>query len=101
MPATEQIITPDTTTSAGAPLWAVLLTPRQRWLLERCADWHARVHSDAALRAEFVELTRRLRAAGPVHEAAAGAFGFWDNPADAAWDTVPTARDAGPARPDR
>jgi hypothetical protein len=63
MPVTEQMTATDV-----APLWVVLLTPRQRWLLEACVAWHARVHDDAQQRAEFAELTRRVRDARPVHE---------------------------------
>jgi hypothetical protein len=65
MPTTEEITTTDT-----AALWAVLLTPRQRWLLEACVAWHARVHADAQLRDQFAELTRLVRDARPVWQAA-------------------------------
>jgi hypothetical protein len=59
-----------TTIDTAPPLWAVLLTPRQRRLLEACVAWHARVHADAALSQEFTELARLVRDARPVHEAA-------------------------------
>jgi hypothetical protein len=49
-------------------LWAVLLTLRQRRLLEACVAWHPRVHHDAGQRAEFDQLTRVVRDARPVHE---------------------------------
>jgi hypothetical protein len=49
-------------------LWAVLLTSRQRRLLQACVAWHARVHHDAGQRTEFDELTRVVRDARPVHE---------------------------------
>jgi hypothetical protein len=49
-------------------LWAVLLTLRQRRLLEACVDWHARVHDDPRQRAEFTRLLRVVRDARPVHE---------------------------------
>jgi hypothetical protein len=58
-----------TTIDTAPPLWAVLLTPRQRWLLEACVAWHARVHEDDGQRAEFAELTQVVRDARPVHEA--------------------------------
>jgi hypothetical protein len=65
MSAHDQIVTIDT-----APrLWTVVLTPRQRWLLEACVAWHARVHEDDGQRAEFAELTQVVRDARPVHEA--------------------------------
>jgi hypothetical protein len=62
--------TDEITTGDAVKLWAVLLTARQRWLLEACVAWHARVHDDAGQRAEFGELTRVVRDARPVHEAA-------------------------------
>jgi hypothetical protein len=49
-------------------LWAVLLTLRQRRLLEACVAWHARVHDDPGQRAEFSRLLRVVRDARPVHE---------------------------------
>jgi hypothetical protein len=55
-------------TTDAASLWAVLLTERQRWLLEACVAWHARVHDDAGQRAEFAELSRVVRDARPIHE---------------------------------
>jgi hypothetical protein len=55
-------------TTNAASLWAVLLTERQRWLLEACVAWHARVHDDAQQRAQFAELTRLVRDARPVRE---------------------------------
>lgn len=73
MPTIAENVTTERTT-AGAPLWAVLLTPRQRWLLERCTDWHARLHDDQELRAEFAELSGCIRAARPAgHRPAAQA----------------------------
>ena len=54
-------------TTDAALLW-VLLTTRQRWLLEACVAWHARVHHDAQQRAQFAELTRLMRDARPVRE---------------------------------
>jgi hypothetical protein len=65
MPTIAECVTTERTT-AGAPLWAVLLTSRQRWLLERCTDWHARLHDDLELRAEFAELTGCIRNARPT-----------------------------------
>jgi hypothetical protein len=47
-------------TTDAASLWAVLLTTRQRWLLEACVAWHARVHDDPELRQRFAELQQRL-----------------------------------------
>jgi hypothetical protein len=57
-----------TTTTDPARRWAVLLTAPQRWLLEACVAWHARVHDDAQQRAQFAELTRLVRDARPVRE---------------------------------
>ena len=64
MPTTDEITTAD-----AVGLWAVLLTPRQRWLLEACVAWHARVHEDAGQRAEFAQLTQVVRDARPVRRA--------------------------------
>jgi hypothetical protein len=58
-----------TTIDSARPQWAVVLTPRQRWLLEAYIAWHARVHDDAGQRAEFAKLTRVVRNARPVRAA--------------------------------
>jgi hypothetical protein len=63
MPISEITIETDTSQT-----WAVPLTTRQRWLLEVCVAWHARVHDDAGQRAEFAELTQVVRDARPIHE---------------------------------
>ncbi len=57
-----------TSSNDAAQTWAVLLTARQRWLLEACVAWHARVHDDPRQRAEFTELTQIVRNARSVHE---------------------------------
>jgi hypothetical protein len=61
-------ITDEITATRPEKLWAVLLTLRQRRLLEACVAWHARVHDDPGQRAEFTELLRVVRNAAPVHE---------------------------------
>jgi hypothetical protein len=60
--------TDETTATRPEKLWAVLLTLRQRRLLEACVAGHVRVHEDAGQRAEFTELLRVVRDARPVHE---------------------------------
>jgi hypothetical protein len=60
---------PEFTESDTCQTWAVLLTTRQRWLLEACVAWHARVHHDVRQRAEFAELTQIVRNARTVREA--------------------------------
>ena len=66
MPLMSGKVLNERTTTAEAPVWAVLLTARQRWLLELCTDWHARAHGDVGLRREFVALTDCLRHARPA-----------------------------------
>jgi hypothetical protein len=53
----------------AGPLWTVLLTRRQRRLLEVCVAWHARVHEDADQRQEFAALAEVLRLAWPADHA--------------------------------
>jgi hypothetical protein len=61
--------TDEITATRPEKLWAVLLTLRQRRLLEACVNWHARVHHDARQRSEFGALSQLLRDARPVREA--------------------------------
>jgi hypothetical protein len=50
------------------PLCSVVLTTRQRQLLEACAAWHSRVHTDPGQREEFVGLLHVLRLKQPCVE---------------------------------
>jgi hypothetical protein len=60
--------TDEITATRPEKLWVVLLTLRQRRLLEVCVAWHARVHDDPGQRAEFTVLLRVVRDARPVNE---------------------------------